>query len=174
MRAIILSSGLATLVALTALVVAAPMAPDSGNAAPCSHPVPSQTGVSAQLSRRSPIAGTFGSNGGPRLNIWEPGYIVFERPGPGALADPTTETTTETTTLMTTMTTASTTETTTESTTETTTETTTLMTTTMTTASTTGSSSSPSPTSTSAPAGKNKGCGHHHHHHHHHHDCRAR
>ncbi|AEO61172.1 hypothetical protein MYCTH_2311076 [Thermothelomyces thermophilus ATCC 42464] len=99
MRASVLSPVLAGLAALASLVAAAPIAPGNDNPAPSLRPAPPRTRIFAQLLRRwgkpkgkgKGIAGSSGSHGGSKLNIWEPGYVVFERPGPWT---PTTTTTT--------------------------------------------------------------------------------
>ncbi|KAL2168771.1 hypothetical protein VTG60DRAFT_6880 [Thermothelomyces hinnuleus] len=97
MRATVLSPVLAGLAALASLVAAAPIAPGNDNPAPSLRPAPPRARIFAQLFRRwgkhkgKGITGSSGGNGGSKLNIWEPGYVVFERPGPWT---PTTTTTT--------------------------------------------------------------------------------
>ncbi|KAL2183627.1 hypothetical protein L209DRAFT_775109 [Thermothelomyces heterothallicus CBS 203.75] len=107
MRASVLSPVLAGLAALASLVAAAPIAPGNDNPAPSLRPTPPRTRIFSQLLRRwgkhkgkgkgkgKGIADSSGGHGGSKLNIWEPGYVVFERPGPWR---PTTTTTTTTTT----------------------------------------------------------------------------
>ncbi|KAL2173570.1 uncharacterized protein P884DRAFT_332675 [Thermothelomyces heterothallicus CBS 202.75] len=97
----VLSPVLAGLAALASLVAAAPIAPGNDNPAPSLRPTPPRTRIFSQLLRRwgkhngkgkgKGIADSSGGHGGSKMNIWEPGYVVFERPGPWR---PTTTTTT--------------------------------------------------------------------------------